>query len=112
MTIYFPQVRGFASLAIANLLFCAALTVTTDIPWSQANSAPFYGTVTDPSGAAVPQANVTLVEQGTQAITTKTTSSDGEFAFNFIPVGSYTLKIDAAGFKSYVSTGLSLMAGQ
>jgi len=111
MTNFFPRVRGFACAAIANLIFYG-LAVTSRTAWSQANSATFYGSVTDPSGAAVPDAHVTLVEQGTQAMTTKTTSTSGEVAFTFIPVGVYTLKIDAAGFKSYISTGLTLMAGQ
>ena len=80
--------------------------------WSQANSATFYGSVTDPSGSAVPAATVTLVEQGTQATMTKTTGSNGEVAFSFVPVGVYTLKVDAPSFKSLVNTGLTLAAGQ
>jgi len=102
----------FAPAAVAIFLFLAMLAVRPEIAWSQANSATFYGSVTDPTGLAVPGATVTLVEQGTQATMTRTTSSSGEVAFSFVPVGVYTLKIDAQGFKSLVNTGLTLAAGQ
>jgi outer membrane receptor protein involved in Fe transport len=42
----------------------------------------------------------------------KVTEQSGDFGFTFIPVGVYTLRIDAQGFKSYVSKGISLTAGQ
>ncbi|MEO8051583.1 MAG: carboxypeptidase-like regulatory domain-containing protein, partial [Acidobacteriota bacterium] len=88
------------------------LVLRPETAWSQANSATFYGSVTDPTGLAVPDATVTLVEQGTQATTTRTTGRTGEVVFSFVPVGVYTLKIDAKGFKSYLNTGLTLSAGQ
>jgi outer membrane receptor protein involved in Fe transport len=108
---HFFSVSRFAH-AVAILLFLAVLAVRPEIAWSQANSATFYGSVTDPSGSAVPGATVTLVEQGTQATMTKTTGSSGEVAFSFVPVGVYTLKVDAQSFKSLVNTGLTLAAGQ
>ena len=53
-----------------------------------------------PQRLAVAGATVTLVEQGTQATLTRTTGSSGEVAFSFVPVGGYTLKVDAQGFKT------------
>ncbi|MGH8245524.1 MAG: carboxypeptidase regulatory-like domain-containing protein, partial [Gammaproteobacteria bacterium] len=55
---------------------------------------------------------VTLVNQGTQATLQQTTDSAGEFVFNFIPVGTYTLRIEARGFKVSVNTEIELRAGQ
>jgi outer membrane receptor protein involved in Fe transport len=78
----------------------------------QANTATFYGTVTDPSGAAVPGATVTLTERNTQAKITKNTGVTGDFAFTFVPVGVYDLTIVAQGFKTYVNSRISLGAGQ
>src|SRR5260370_21846829 len=109
---HFFCVPRFAHAAVAILLFLAVLALRPEIAWSQANSATFYGSVTDPSGSAVPGATVTLVEQGTQATMTRTTATGGEVAFSFVPVGVYTLKVDAQGFKSLVNTGLTLAAGQ
>jgi outer membrane receptor protein involved in Fe transport len=68
--------------------------------------------VTDPSGAVIPNANVKLTNQATQETITKVAGSGGDFAFSFVPVGVYTLTIDAQGFKSSASTGITLTAGQ
>jgi hypothetical protein len=97
----------------AMLSLCAEfLLVTPPASWSQANSATFYGTVTDPSGAVVPEAAVTLTQEGTQAKMTRTTSSSGNFAFTFVPTGNYELKIEAKGFNTSLNTGITLTAGQ
>src|SRR5882757_1474016 len=101
---------GLSASVVGVILLFGMCFLRPEIARSQASSATFYGNVIDPTGAVVPEANVTLVEQSTQATTTKTTSASGDFAFTFVPVGVYTLKIDARGFKSYVSTGLSLTA--
>src|SRR2546426_735075 len=79
---------------------------------AQVTTATFYGIVVDPSGAAVAGAEATLLNEGTQASLHQQTSGTGEFAFNFVPVGVYTLRIQAGGFKSAVSTGLKLSAGE
>ncbi len=97
--------------ACAFLLF-AALFTAPNAARAQANSATFYGAVTDPTGAVIPGAVVTLTEQNTQATTTKTATASGDFAFTFVPPGTYTLKIDAKGFKPFTTTGMTLSAGQ
>src|SRR5262249_40370534 len=82
------------------------------VGWSQANSATLHGTVTDPTGAMIPGATVTLTHQNTQATMVITTDTSGDFAFTFIPVGVYALRIEATGFKTHTSTGITLTAGQ
>lgn len=79
---------------------------------AQVTTATFYGIVTDPSNATIGGATVSLTNEGTGAITTKTTDEAGEFVFNFLPVGFYTLKIEAPGFKRFESRGLELQAAQ
>ena len=97
----------------SRILVCAlALVFAEQVCWPQANSATFYGTVTDPSGAVVPDATVTLTQQDTQAATTKTTGTTGDFGFSFVPAGTYTVKIEAKGFATYLNTGVLLTAGQ
>jgi hypothetical protein len=103
--------RRFDSIVVVALIFAAAFLMQTTA-WSQANSATFYVSVVDPTGAAVPGATVALTEQNTQATITKTAGSNGELAFPFIPVGTYTLRIDAKGFKAYASSGIAFAAGQ
>jgi hypothetical protein len=78
----------------------------------QVTTSTFYGIVHDTTGAVVPGASATLTHEGTAATGTKTADSTGEFAFDFLRVGSYTLQIEARGFKLYRSTGIELVAGQ
>ncbi len=61
---------------------------------------------------SVTRATVTLTNQNTQATMVQTTDTNGDFAFTFIPVGVYTLRIEATGFKTHTSTGITLSAGQ
>ncbi|MGH9660859.1 MAG: carboxypeptidase-like regulatory domain-containing protein, partial [Bryobacteraceae bacterium] len=73
---------------------------------AQVTTATFYGIVTDPTGAVVPGANVTLTHEGTSAAAARTADAAGEFVFDFLRVGSYTLRIEARGFKKYESKGI------
>ena len=99
--------------AIQAALLCAGfLSLTPRVSWSQANSATFYGTVTDPTGAVTPRATVTLTNQDTQATLVQTTGTSGDFAFTFVPVGVYALRIELTGFKTQIRTGITLTAGQ
>lgn len=69
------------------------------------------GTVTDPSGAAVPGAEVTAVDLGT-AIASKTVSSSaGEFSFPNMPIGSYTVTVSATSFKNVKVDNVPVTAG-
>jgi hypothetical protein len=58
------------------------------------------GTVQDPSGAAVPNATVTIVNAGTGESRSTHTNDDGAYSFADVPEGSYTLTIGAAGFHT------------
>jgi Carboxypeptidase regulatory-like domain/TonB dependent receptor len=79
---------------------------------AQVTTATFYGIVTDSSGAALHNATVTLTHEGAGTVTTKITDDAGEFVFNFLPVGLYTLKIEHQGFKTFEHTRIELRAAQ
>jgi hypothetical protein len=80
--------------------------------FGQRTDATFAGLVTDPSGAVLPGAEVQMINDGTAAVTQQLTGETGEFRFDFLPVGVYTLKIVMAGFKSYQNQGIPLGAAQ
>jgi hypothetical protein len=90
-------------------LVAAALAPLT---FGQVTTATFYGIVVDSTGASIAGAVANLVNEGTQASLQQATSSTGEFVFNFVPVGVYTLRIQANGFKTSVQSGLRLSAGE
>jgi hypothetical protein len=78
---------------------------------AQVTTSTFLGTVTDPSGGVIVGANLTLTNQGTAAAITKTSGPDGSFEFDFLRIGTYRLKITAAGFKGLQTSDIELVAG-
>jgi outer membrane receptor protein involved in Fe transport len=71
-----------------------------------------HGTVTDPTGAAIPGARVValLDERGTTR--EFTTSSTGEFVFPSLAIGTYTISVEAQGFKAFRRSGVTLTTEQ
>src|SRR5947208_2847407 len=82
----------------------------TSLAVAQRTTATFAGIVTDPTSAVLPGASVQLINEGTNAVTEKITGETGEFLFDYVPVGAYTLKISLAGFKTYESRSIPLGA--
>jgi hypothetical protein len=70
------------------------------------------GTVTDPSGAAVPDATITITHAGTGASLSTTTGTDGTYRFPLVPPGSYVIDIKSASFKEVRTTGIVVEASQ
>src|SRR6185503_2475902 len=71
------------------------------------------GLVVDTSGGALPGATIELVNEDTAVPEQPQVSgATGEFVFNYVPVGKYTLTISLSGFKIHKSTGVQLSAAQ
>ena len=70
------------------------------------------GTVKDPSSQVIVGANVSLTSEGTGESRTTTTNEIGAFIFPAIPPGGYSLKMEAAGFKTLQRTGMVLSANE
>ena len=66
---------------------------------AQVDTGTILGTVTDTSGAVVPGATVTMINQATAAPLTAKTGADGRFDFTPLPIGTYTVVVEAASFK-------------
>lgn len=79
---------------------------------AQVTTATLYGVVMDSTGAVVPNAAATLTNEQTSATFRKVTDTVGEFQLDFVPAGTYTLRIEAPGFKAYEGKGVALTAGQ
>ena len=76
------------------------------------DTASITGTVTDPTGAAIPGAQVTLtsVEHGINR--SATANSTGDYLFAALPIGSYNLTVAASGFKRFQAAGIVLRVAQ
>jgi hypothetical protein len=70
------------------------------------------GIVTDPSGAAVPNAAVTLTSVSTNAEQKSVTNGEGSYRFAFVAPGSYKIVVAASGFKNQERPGVSVVPGQ
>src|ERR1700720_2020152 len=69
------------------------------------------GTVTDPSGAVIPGAEVKAKDKATDITRTTTTTSDGEFVFQDLPVGTYSVIVTASGFPEMTVDNVSVTQG-
>ena len=78
--------------------------------YGQMNTADIAGTVSDPTGAVVPQATVTALQLATQQKHTGTSNDAGQYLLAQLPLGDYKLTVDAQGFKQAVQTGIVLHA--
>src|SRR5579871_3685873 len=84
------DLRLVALLVVVVLLFVAQ---------GLAQEATIVGTVTDPSGAAVPNVSITVTNTDTGITRTLTTSGDGQFVVPDLGIGHYSVKATASGFK-------------
>ena len=66
------------------------------------------GTVTDPAGAVVPGAKITLIHAGTQATSSSVSNEEGQYSRPNLPIGVYEVAAEAAGFKKTVRKGITL----
>jgi len=89
-------------LGIITFALCMAV-----IAGAQEN-ATITGQVTDPSGAAVPGAAITVVRASTGEVRTTQSSEAGFFEVSGLAVGSYNLKAVASGFKTFTRIGIVL----
>jgi len=96
------------------LAFLASIVLVGAAPAAaQRTTATLAGLVVDTSGGALPGATIELVNEDTAVPEQPQVSgATGEFVFNYVPVGKYTLTISLSGFKIHKSTGVQLSAAQ
>ncbi len=96
-----------------RIVFAVALVVFLGIAsWGQTFRGAINGTVTDPSGAVVADAEVRAAENATGVVHTTVTTSNGEFAFQDVPTGAYTVSVTAKGFQKLNFENVNVTAGQ
>ncbi|MBI2688107.1 MAG: TonB-dependent receptor [Acidobacteria bacterium] len=90
------QVRLLGALLLTVVLFAGGL-------FAQSDSTSVNGTITDASGAAVPNAKVVVRNQNTGATRQATTNTSGVYVIPSIQSGTYTLSVEVQGFKKFES---------
>lgn len=98
---------------MSKLLVFLALSCAICLPISaQVTSAEVSGTVIDGTGAAVPNANVTLTNAATNVARSTVSDSTGRYILSLLPPGEYIVSVEAAGFRKLIQRGLNLQVNQ
>ena len=78
---------------------------------AQSNYGVVRGIVTDPQGGSLAGASVVLTSEAKKIARTTVTNGSGEYVFNAVDPGSYSLSVKVTGFKSSEQTGVSVETG-
>src|SRR5581483_7924084 len=76
-----------------------------------AQEATIVGTITDPTGASIPGANITITNTETGQVTRITSNAAGEYVAPSLAIGHYVIAVEAQGFKSAQRKDLVLQVG-
>ena len=90
-------------IKILSVFLCAAA-----LSFAQVSTSQITGTVRDASGAVIPGAKVSATNEATGVSYTQNTTATGVYAFTAVPVGSYTVAVEAQGFRTTKQTGAVL----
>jgi hypothetical protein len=79
---------------------------------AQTGNGRVRGTVSDPQKGVIPNVDVVLTNEQTGTTQTVRTTSEGEFTFPQVPLGSYALRVNVSGFQKFDQRGIQLAADQ
>jgi len=105
-----PRPTGFRVSALSALVLFAVL-FTANFAHAQFRTS-VQGVVTDPTGAVIPGASLTLKNNATNKTDVRTSDASGVFNFNALPADSFTLTVDRAGFEKKVLADLQFIPEQ
>ena len=97
--------EGWRWASAAAVLLLGLAGAARRLPAQATATGTVVGAVTDPSGAAIPAAAVTLTDDATGVMRTVETNSAGRYLFPAVNLGTYDLRVDKAGFQSARITG-------
>ncbi len=98
------------ALNVATVIACALLLCVIRVQ-AQQSTADVIGTVTDASGGVLPGATVTLTNTDTNISRTTETTGSGDYTFTLVQVGTYSIKVEAKGFKTFLAPSLAVASG-
>src|SRR5262250_2816776 len=105
----------FLNEVIVPILYVLIFTfIFSGLSVAQIKSGTIVGTVTDPSGAVVPGADVTVTNQGTNVSTTTVSDKSGTFTVPYLQPGIYTVTVEkpGSGLTKYSATNISIATDQ
>ncbi|MBV9182501.1 MAG: TonB-dependent receptor [Acidobacteria bacterium] len=97
---------------LRRILFGLLLTILSTGAWAQGIFATLTGVVTDASQSVVPNSRVTLRDVGSGSERQTVTNAEGYYTFASVPVGTYSLTVEASGFKTHKEDAIRLGGGE
>src|SRR5438876_10122978 len=97
-----------AKHALAIVLISGVSVWMPSLAWTQSFNASITGTVSDPTGAAVPGAELTVTAVATSVAKQTTSGPDGLFSFPNLQQGAYELMVAAKGFQVVIQRGITV----
>src|SRR3954447_18838465 len=85
---------------------CLLALAGVHLALAQSTTGTISGNITDSSGAAVANAKVTATEVSTNVARSVQSATDGNYQILFLPIGTYKVEANAAGFKKFEQTGV------
>ncbi len=89
-----------------------AIVLAVCVPATAQTTGTILGVVSDPAGAAIPDAKVTIKNPGTGLTRVTTTSSIGQYVVTLLPPSDYDIEVEASGFERYLNRGVTLLVNQ
>lgn len=104
----------YAGTTVPRMFFVMLLSLgSAPLPaFAQSVSGTILGTVTDPTGAVISKAKVTIVNEGTGLTRTITADNNGEYTAPSLPTGRYTVTCETAGFKGLALSNIDVGVDQ
>ncbi|HLJ75883.1 MAG TPA: TonB-dependent receptor [Acidobacteriaceae bacterium] len=105
------QEFSFVGIAIAIALVCGFLAGGS-AAFGQTDQGTITGTITDPQGAVIPNAQVTLTNVETGLVLRRATNNSGMYVFSPVKIGTYSITVTAPGFETVTQSNLVLNVNQ
>src|SRR5215813_2723691 len=100
--------RCISSFVLKSFGLLVLTVATFNLVQAQEGRGLIIGQVTDPQGAVIPNATVTAMRESTKQSYTAQTSSGGNFSIPYLLPGTYTISVEAAGFKKEERRGVTV----
>ena len=108
-----PRIFGISRLAATAVLGLLLLVLcSAQSAFAVDVNGRIKGTVTDPAGAVISNASVTATNEQTGVKFTTVTQGDGGYQFQQLPIGTYTVSVNAPGFKGFSASGIQIKIDQ
>lgn len=98
-------------MSITGPLLSMALAVATLSFAQDSRTGTLVGTITDSAAATVAKAAINVTNVETKVVSHGETTAEGNYYIPFLNIGAYELTVEAAGFKKFLRSGITLQAG-